>query len=116
MILDANSHIYRQVIDDICKKAASGQFTAGQKLPSVRALADLYQINPNTAARIYREMEASGLAFTRKGLGTYLCDDPEVFGGLRSEMAAGCISLFVREMKDLGYDKEEILELVKSAL
>lgn len=116
MKLDANAPIYCQILDDIRKKAACGELKAGQKLPSVRALADLYQINPNTAARIYRELETPGLTVTRKGLGTYLCDDPQILADLKSEMVSNCISRFITEMKDFGYDNDEIPKLVKLAL
>ena len=113
MKLETNTPIYCQVLDDIRKKAVSGQLEPGQKMPSVRALAELYQINPNTAARIYRELEAEGLVITRKGLGTYLCSDMKVLADLRSGMVSECISRFVAEMNDFGYDKEEILNLIK---
>ncbi len=114
MKLETNTPIYCQILDDIRKKAVSGQLTAGQKMPSVRALAELYQINPNTAARIYRELEAEGLIITRKGLGTYLCSDQQVLADLKSGMISDCISRFVTEMKAFGFEEEEIPDLVKS--
>ena len=116
MKLDTNAPIYCQILDDIRKKAVSGQLTAGQKMPSVRALADLYQINPNTAARIYRELEAEGLVITRKGLGTYLCSDTQILQNLKAEMVSGCITRFVTEMIDFGFSEDEIPDLVKQAL
>ena len=116
MKLDANTPIYCQILDDIRKKAARGQLLPGQKLPSVRALADLYQVNPNTAARIYRELEANGLVITRKGLGTFLCDDTRALADLKAEMVSNCISRFVTEMQDFGYGKDEIPELLKLRL
>ena len=50
--------IYLQVIDDIKKRLVTGGIEPGAKLPSTRELAVEYNINPNTAARIYREMRA----------------------------------------------------------
>lgn len=110
MKLDANTHIYRQIIDDIRKKAVCGDLIPGQKLPSVRALADLYQINPNTAARIYKELEAEGLAITRKGLGTYLCSDARTLSDLRELLLSDCISRFAGEMKALGLQPEDVFQ------
>ena len=112
MKLETNTPIYCQILDDIRKKAVSGQLTAGQKMPSVRALAELYQINPNTAARIYRELEAEGLVITRKGLGTYLCSDMQILEDLKTRMVSECISRFLAEMTDFGFDKEEILKRI----
>lgn len=116
MKLETNAPIYCQILDDIRKKAVSGELMPGQKLPSVRALADLYQINPNTAARIYRELEAEGLAVTRKGLGTFLCSNLQILSDLRAGMVSECISRFIAEMQDFGYDKDEILELISRSL
>lgn len=112
MKLETNTPIYCQILDDIRKKAVSGKLTAGQKMPSVRALAELYQINPNTAARIYRELEAEGLVITRKGLGTYLCSDLKVLADLRSGMVSECISRFIAEMNGFGYSNELIIQAV----
>ena len=59
--------IYVQVVRDI-KKANRTQAARfpGEKLPSNRELAGLYKVNPNTAARIYKEMEAEGYCYTRR--------------------------------------------------
>ena len=48
--------IYMQVIRDIKKRIVRRQLLPGEKLPSNRELAVLYKVNPNTAARIYKEM------------------------------------------------------------
>ena len=50
--------IYVQVVRDIKKRIVRKQLLPGEKLPSNRELAVLYKVNPNTAARIYKEMEA----------------------------------------------------------
>ena len=57
----ANIPIYLQVIDDIKKRILTGEIKLGDKLPSTRELAVQYTVNPNTAARIYNELEQCGL-------------------------------------------------------
>ena len=61
--------IYLQVINDIKKRMVKGEIMPGEKLPSTRALAVEYEVNPNTAARIYTEMEKMGLCYTERGTG-----------------------------------------------
>lgn len=116
MKLDANTHIYRQIIYDIKKKAVRGELQPGEKLPSVRSLAELYQINPNTAARIYREMEVQGLSFTRKGQGTYLTADAALFREMKAEMARQSLARFIDEMHEIGYEDDEIANLLLQSL
>ena len=54
--------IYLQVVDDIKKQIVLGKFRPGDKLPSSKELAVNYNINPNTAARVYQELEFQGCA------------------------------------------------------
>ncbi len=107
--------IYLQVIDDIKKKMVKGQISPGEKLPSVRDLALDYTINPNTASRVYREMEQMSLCFTRRGLGTFVSEDPAVFEKIRREMAQECLAEFVHVMQSLGYhETEEMVDQLRA--
>lgn len=104
--------IYLQVIHDLKKKIVQGKISPGEKLPSNRELAVLYKINQNTAARIYREMEAAGYCFTRRGIGTFISEEEKMTVNIKKEMADELLQNFIHEMKDLGYQKEEILEQI----
>ena len=63
----ANIPIYLQVIDDIKKRILTGEIKLGDKLPSTRELAVQYTVNPNTAARIYNELEQVWSVLHQKG-------------------------------------------------
>jgi DNA-binding transcriptional regulator YhcF (GntR family) len=107
--------IYLQVIDDIKRKMVMGVIPPGDKLPSVRDLALTYTINPNTASRVYREMEMMSLCFTRRGLGTFITEDPAVFEKIRHEMAHDCLADFVNIMQSLGYrDTEDMVAQLRA--
>ncbi len=54
---------------------ATGKLAPGERLPSVRELADLAGINANTARAIYGRLEADGLLVSRHGLGTFVAAD-----------------------------------------
>lgn len=64
----ANIPIYLQVIDDIKKRILTGEIKLGDKLPSTRELAVQYTVNPNTAARIYNELEQCVYAIPKEVL------------------------------------------------
>ena len=112
MEFKANQPIYLQVIDDIRRKLVTGAISPGQKLTSVRELAMNYQINPNTAARVYKEMELMGMCYTKRGLGTFITDDSKVIDGIRKDMAAEYLDTFVNGMHSLGYDIDEVISLI----
>lgn len=61
---------YLQVRQQILVAIAKGKLKAGTKLPSVRALAEQLGLAVNTAAKVYKELEASGAVVTRGRHGT----------------------------------------------
>ena len=117
MNLDFRSDIplYLQVIADIKKQIITGQLELGSRLPSTRELASLYQINPNTAVRIYNEMEQQGITYTKRGIGTFVTEDPQKKIHLKNELADVLIGRLVKELKDIGLSREEILDTVSRA-
>lgn len=112
MEFDNNIPIYVQVINMIKKDIIQGKLPMGAKLPSTRELAVQYHINPNTAGRIYKEMEMQNICYTKRGLGTFVTEDSEVFKAMKEDMAEDLVNSFIKEMKDLGYSKEDLLSVV----
>ena len=53
--------IYEQVRDGLRHLVVTGALQAGDKLPSVRALASSLAINPNTIQRAYAQLESQGV-------------------------------------------------------
>ena len=64
--------IHVQVAEEIRQRIAAGVLAPGEQLPTVRALATHLLINPNTVARVYRDLEREGLLETRRGSGTFV--------------------------------------------
>lgn len=104
--------IYLQVIQDIKNKIIKEELPLGSKLPSSRELALLYNINPNTAARIYNELEAAGISYTRRGIGTFIKEDSTLIDTLKKELLENVIVEFTEQVAILGYSKEEIINLL----
>lgn len=75
--LDAHSStpIYLQIKEQMRLAVATGTIRAGEQLPAVRELAAQLRINPNTIARVYRELQAEGLLTSRQGSGTFVSDE-----------------------------------------
>lgn len=109
-----NIPIYLQVINDIKHKISLGELKLGEKLPSTRELAVKYQINPNTAVRVYSDMEGEGLCFTKRGLGTFVTEDEEKYLSVKKEMANEYVETFAENMRGLGLDIEAMIELLRN--
>jgi GntR family transcriptional regulator len=59
--------IYRQLLDQIRRMAASGQLPPGTELPSIRDLALTHAINPMTVSKVYTLLEAEGVLERHRG-------------------------------------------------
>lgn len=113
MEFDNTVPIYLQVIRQIKKDLIQGNLHLGEKLLSTRELAIKYQINPNTASRIYKELESEGICYTKRGLGTYVTEDQNVLIQIKEEMAETALGQFVESMKSIGFTKEDVLRLLE---
>jgi GntR family transcriptional regulator len=61
--------IYKQLMDEIIGGILDRSHAEGQMLPSVRELAEIYDVNPLTAAKAYRELQREDLIETLRGEG-----------------------------------------------
>lgn len=111
MEFDNNTPIYIQVMNMLKKQIVSGELQNNEKLPSVRELAVMLKVNPNTIQRTYQELEKEGITVTQRGLGRYVTADIARTQTLKEEMSAKLIGNFLQEMKGLGFSKEEIIRL-----
>ena len=112
MEYNTGAPIYLQVINELKKKMVKGELKPGEKMPSSRDLAVEYKVNQNTAGRIYREMEMQGWCFTRRGIGTFVSEEENMFRDLKKEMASELLKNFMHEMSGLGYKKDDIIDQI----
>ena len=68
--------IYAQLDRALRAAIATGRLVAGDQLPTVRQLAVELSINANTVARVYAELERTGILETRRGVGTFVIATP----------------------------------------
>jgi GntR family transcriptional regulator len=69
--------IYAQIERALRAAIATGRLKAGDQLPTVRQLAVDLQINANTVARVYADLERQGVLETRRGVGSFISASPE---------------------------------------
>lgn len=105
--------IYLQVITMIQREIVLGILPMGARMPSVRELAIQYTINPNTASRVYKELENEGICFTKRGMGTFVTENGARVQQLKTEMAQELIHQFLDGMQQLGISEEEAIQMLK---
>lgn len=114
--LDSDRPIYAQIVEKIQLQIVSGHYTPGDKLPSVRDLAAVACVNPNTMQKAFSELERSGLIITQRTSGRLVTEDKSMIKAIQKNLAEEQIKAFLDKMNELGYKKEEILSLLKDEI
>lgn len=112
--LDADRPIYAQLVERIQKQIVSGYYPPGGKLPSVRELAAVAAVNPNTMQKAFAELERSGLIVTQRTNGRTVTDNEKLLGDTRSLMARELVKVFLTGMKELGFTDQEAVRLLNN--
>lgn len=112
--IDNNKPVYIQLVEQLKSKIISGKFKPGQKIDSVRSLAEDAQVNPNTMQKALVELEREELVFTKRTSGRFVTDNEEKIKSMREEVASKEIKNLKINLERLGFTKEEIINLVIS--
>lgn len=110
--LNNEKPIYVQLMDYIKLGIISGRYNAGDKLPSVRELAHMASVNPNTMQKALSELESTQLIFSNRTSGRFVTDDSELISCCRKNLAMEYCDDFYEKLKSLGLTQAEINELI----
>lgn len=113
-VLNENLPIYMQIMEKIRAAVVSGELAAGQKVASVRELAEEFGVNPNTMQRALSELEREGLLISERTSGRFVTKDTEIIDRARKEAAESIVREFLQKMRSLGYTKEQIEDFFHS--
>ncbi len=69
--------IYAQLSEQIRLLIRRGALASGDSMPTVRSLAVELEINANTVARVYRDLQREGLLRLERGIGTFVAESGE---------------------------------------
>jgi len=102
---------FEQLRRQIATRVASGDLTAGTRLPTVRALAEELHLAVNTVARVYRELENDGVVVTEGRRGTFVA--ATAVAGTRE--AADAAETYAATARRLGLGLTEAHKLLDEA-
>ncbi len=109
--------IYRQIVEQVRRQVTSGQWRAGEELPSVRALALEHAINPMTVSKAYSLLEAEGLLERRRGMGMVIAArQPAARASQRRALLEPALQAAAQQARQLGLSDDEALALFQRCL
>lgn len=106
--------VYLQVIRRFKEEIATGKRGAGEEIPSRRELASMFQINPNTVQRAYKEMEEQNLITTEGNSPSRITTDERIVMSIREELIREAVSDFVDRIMNIGVPVDELIAFVRA--
>lgn len=113
----SSTPIYEQIVDGVKEGILKGIIEPGEKIPSVRELAKILTLNPNTVQKAYRELERQRVTVTVSGKGTFVSQeykprkDEEKLVKLKNLFKKGIIEAYY-----MGLNKDDINEIINSLM
>jgi molybdate-binding protein/DNA-binding transcriptional regulator YhcF (GntR family) len=106
----ASAPLYQQIAEQLRQLIATEQIRPGDRLPSIRQLSHTLNINPNTVARAYLELEQEQVIVSRRGSGTSVKSQdiaPDVRSGRQKKLLESMNEDIVKSLSQ-GYRPEEL--------
>ena len=102
-----------QIVNGFIKLKALGVLSGGDRLPSVRALALKFSVNPNTVQKAYAILESGGIIYSVKGKGSFISEDEgaaqAVINRAKEDFGAA-----VRAARELGLEKDALTQIINN--
>jgi GntR family transcriptional regulator len=106
-----------QIVDAIRRKISTGELGVGERVPSVRGLAQQLAVNPNTVSKAYAELAADGWLQAQVGLGLYVAAQRDRLSTAERERRLdAAVTRFVNEVVAIRCDPEDAARRVTEAL
>lgn len=107
--------MYLQIMEQIERRVAVGDWTAGQAIPSIRQLAVDIGVSVITVKRAYLELEREGVIVTRQGRGSCVAPDSEVGTRIRERELSQQLEQAARSAALLGLSPRDLEKRVRAS-
>jgi len=104
--------LHIQLKQAIIMNILSGKLEDGEKVPSIRNLAKLLKVNPNTVAKVYYNLEAEGILDGKAGSGFTINRNKTKMDKFRMMIVEEEVRSLLQNAFILGFDKDELMGLI----
>ena len=115
MNFDNNTPIYIQLVEELKKSIISGTLKPNERIASVRDLALINKVNPNTMQKALSELVSMKLIYTERTNGKFITNDIKLINEFKNKYADSLTYNYVKNMKSLGYSEEEIINKIRES-
>lgn len=104
--------VYQQIVEQFRDAVLAGEYSPGERVPSVRELAAQARVNPNTMQRAMTLLEEEALLVCSSTAGRHVTRDEKVLAALRESAVSALVEDFKKKLEDLGVSPQEAAELL----
>ena len=110
-----NRPIYMQIVDHFCDQILLKKWSAGDRIPSVREIAVMMEVNPNTAIRAFHYLQDENVLYNERGVGYFVSKSAydQVVSLKREDFIQNKLPGFYNDMKLLGFTCSDLDKLYK---
>jgi GntR family transcriptional regulator len=114
---DSTKPIYVQIADWIESEILNDHLQADQKVYSQYQLADMFTINPATAAKGINLMAAENILYKKRGLGMFVTSEAKdiILNKKKNQTVKHLVQELVYQAKQLHMSNEELFEMIEDA-
>lgn len=109
---DNERPIYTQIIDIIKNDIVNGKYKVKEKIPTVRELAMIYNVNPNTVQRAFSELEREKFVKSERTTGRYVTEDYRLIKEAKEYLINEKIESLFSYMSSIGVNEEEVINII----
>ena len=112
-----NQPIYEQVVRQVKSQIMAGDLSAGEQLPSIRALANSLRVSAITTKRAYADLEAQGFIETVQGKGSFVAGgNDELLREERLREVEDHLSRAIDAGRAFDLSDDELIEMMRTLL
>jgi GntR family transcriptional regulator len=104
--------IYQQIADQIRERILDGEWSSGERIPSIRDFAVSVGVNPNTVTKSYQTLLDREIIENQRGLGYFVASDAKekILEEIRTAFVDQELPRMFRTMRMLGMRIEDLAE------
>lgn len=113
--IDKSYPICSQIQELVCLAISKGEYKKDNKIYSVRELAIILGVNPNTIQKAYEELELNKIIYSIRGSGWYINDNIKEAKKIVEQIREKKTKEYLKDMNHLGVSKEDVIKYLMRA-
>ena len=104
--------IFLQIVEMICEKILTRQWREGDKIPSIRELSVVVEVNPNTVMRSYAYLQERSIIINKRGIGYFVAEHAydDTLELMKTKFIRDDLPLFFKTIRLLNIGFDELSE------